>query len=96
MSVLNAPLALSTPPITYDAWRHELDRICKHRLSLGLDDLPNLPTHDAYRDGVGPAVFFELIVLPRLDADDVSALDMIACDSPDHENLLDELIHGDH
>lgn len=96
MSILNEPLALSTPPFTYDAWRHELDRICEHRLSLGLDDLPDLPTHDAYRDGVGPAVFFELVVLPRISASDVSFLDALACDAPKYEDLLDEPTHEDH
>lgn len=96
MSILNAPLALSPPTISFDTWLCELDRICEQRLSISLDDLLDLSAHDAYYAGVGPAVFFELAVLPRLSANDVSFPDVIARDAPDHEDLLDGPLHEDH
>lgn len=95
MSVLNAPLALSPPTITFDAWLCELDRICEQRLSITIDDLLDLSAHDAYYAGVGPAVFFELAVLPKLGANDVSSLNVIARE-PNHEDLLDTPVREDY
>ena len=95
MSILNAPLALSKPTISFDTWLCELDRICEERLSITLDDL-DLSAYDAYHAGVGPAVFFELAVLPRLRANDFSSPDVIARDVPNHEDLLDTPVHEDY
>lgn len=96
MPELNAPLALTTPPIAYDAWKKALDRICLKRLSLSLYDLPDFPTHDAYAAGTGPTVFFEDTVLPRLRKEHGALLDELLPEAPDHEDLLDTHVHEDH
>lgn len=92
MPILNAQLALSPPTISFEVWLRELDRICKERLSLSLGDLPDLPTRNAYHAGVGPAVFFELVVSSRLSESDVSFMDAIVCGD---EDLLDNPVSED-
>lgn len=94
MSHLNAPLALAAPPISYDAWRRELDRICLQRLSLSLHDLPDLPTQGAYDAGTGPAVFFEETVVPKLRQDHGDLIDELLLLAENHENLLGDPAAG--
>ena len=96
MPELNASIALATPSIAYDAWKKVLDRICLKRLSLSLYDLPAFPTHDAYAAGTGPSVFFEDTMLPRLRKEHGALIDELLSEAPDHEDLLDEPIHGDY
>jgi hypothetical protein len=88
VSHLNAPLALAPPPISYDAWRLALDRICLKRLSLSLHDLPDLPTQGAYDAGTGPALFFEETVVSKLREDHGDLIDELLLLAGDHEDLL--------
>lgn len=89
MSRLNAPLPCLTSPIPFEAWLRTLDSICESRLSIPLDDLPDLPTRAAYDSGIGPALFFEETVLPSLRESDVFFADALAFDESGDGNVLD-------
>jgi hypothetical protein len=88
MAPLNPPLELTSDALSYHAWTRELDQLCEARLSVGLDDLPDLATREAYDAGVSPESFFEEVVLSRLLESDVALVDGIACAAPEHEDLL--------
>lgn len=90
MAPLNPPLELKQDGLSYDAWIRELDRLSEARLSVSLDELPDLMTRDAYDAGISPETFFEEVVLPRLQEGDIAFVDGIACSAPDYEDLLNE------
>lgn len=89
MAQLNPPLELKPDALSYDAWTRALDQLCEARLEVGLDDLPDLATREAYDAGISPEEFFEEVVLPRLLESDVAFVDGIALGAPDQEDLLD-------
>jgi hypothetical protein len=46
----------------YSEWMKQLDRITYEELGLETADLPDVPTRDAYDDGLTPEEAFEIFV----------------------------------
>ncbi len=42
----------------YRAWYRDVSRLCEHHLGIGLSDLPDLLTRDAFDNGTTPEDFF--------------------------------------
>lgn len=76
--------AMTSPPSGHDAWREEVDLMCRRHFLLGLDDLPDVPTRAAYDAGESPEEFFRETVVPRLREAHGSFVDeLLADDSTD-------------
>ena len=50
----------------FQAWLRDVDKLCLARFGLGLSDLPDIRTRDAFDNDVSPAEFFEEDVLAMM------------------------------
>ncbi len=47
------------PAGEFKRWLAEVDRLCRRKFGLRLDDLPDMLTRDAFDSGVSPEDFFD-------------------------------------
>ena len=76
MTVSDKPMPEIASPDdgAFTDWLSEVDRLCRKRFSLSLDDLPDMNTRSAFDAGVMPHEFFaeEVMTLVREDFADLA------------------------
>lgn len=53
----------------FKAWLKEVDKLCKEKFTLGLSDLPDMLTRDAFDGGATPQEFFDDDVMRTMRED---------------------------
>lgn len=59
----------------FKAWLKGVDRLCRAKFTLGLSDLPDMLTRDAFDAGVTPQEFFDEDVMRTMREDFGGAVD---------------------
>lgn len=53
----------------FSAWLKEVDKLCLAKFTVGLSDLPDMLTRDAFDNGVTPQEFFDDDVMRTMRED---------------------------
>jgi len=72
MTVPDYTMPATTTPhdeAAFADWISEVDRLCRRRFSLSLDDLPDMNTRGAFDAGVMPHEYFAEEVVPLVRED---------------------------